>query len=209
METSVDKLRLMGLMVIIMILGAFLLLSCSSRDESIVWSDNFNESDLIGWETWWQEGLYSTENGVLSIKTGGDLYHESTVLTGTWSFDLYLDNNSGTTHEFRFMEVINAFQNLEIKQDKNTQIWITTQVDPMPLSSHVDLGEKLSGWHHFDITRNEDGLIQVYLDGEFIVEHFDDREFDVEKLVIMYCCDGPVLDNLVVRDQIIEISPAD
>lgn len=208
MKKSTNILR-MGVKFIILILGPFLLLGCGTKDESIVWSDNFNDGDLEGWEPWWQKGLYSAENGVLSIKTGGDLYHESTVLTGTWSFDLYLDKNLGTTHEFRFIEIGNAFQNLEIKQDETTQIWITTQVDPVPFSSHADLGEKLSGWHHFDITRNESGLIQVYLNGEFIVEHFDDREFDVDKLVIMYCCDGPVLDNLVVRDQVIEISTSE
>jgi hypothetical protein len=192
--------------VFLLILGVILLTSCSSRDKSIVWSDDFDDGDLEGWETWWKKGFYSTDDGVLSIKTGGDLYHESTVLTGTWSFDLYLDNNLGTTHEFRFTESPFNFQNLEVKQNGTTQIWITTQRDgTIPKSSYLDLGEKVGGWHHFDISKDETGMIKVYYDGNFIFEHFDDREFDAEKLVIMYCCDGPVLDNLIVRDQIIEI----
>ncbi len=59
------------------------------------------------------------------------------------------------------------------------------------------------GWHHFDITKDESGMVRVYLDAVFLFEHFDDRNFDAEKLVIMYCCDGPVLDNLVVRDKVV------
>jgi hypothetical protein len=186
-----------------------LFIACSSsEDASIAWSDDFDDGDLDGWDVWYQKGLYSVDDGVLTIKTGGDLYQESTVLNGTWSFDLYFDNNSETTHEFRFTEGTYNFQNLEVKQAQNTQIWITTQRDDGDaIPSYVDLGERLSDWHHIDITREDIGLIKVYLDGEFILEHFDDREFDAEKLVVMYCCSGPVLDNLVVRDQIIEFLP--
>ena len=195
--------------LIITIIIMTVLPGCSSvEDDSIVWSDDFDDGELEGWEVWWQKGLYSIEDGVLIIKTGGDLYHESSVLNGTWSFDLFLDDNSGTTHEFRFTEGTYNFQNLEVKQAENTQIWITTQRDDgEAIPSHVDLGEKISSWHHFDITREENGMIKVFLDGEFILEHFDNREFDAEKLVIMYCCSGPVLDNLVVRDKVIDIAP--
>ena len=194
------------LVIMIVIISGLFLFGCSTApDSSIVFSEDFEDGDYEGWEVWWQRGLYAVDDGALSIKTGGDLSHESTVLTGTWSFDLFLDDNKGSTHEFRFTESTYNFQNLEIKQDQSTQVWVNTQVDPTELSSFWEAEERLSGWHHFDITRDETGLIKVYLDGEFIVEHFDDRDFDAEKLVIMYCCDGPVLDNLVVRDQVIEI----
>jgi hypothetical protein len=69
----------------------------------------------------------------------------------------------------------------------------------------VDLGEKLSGWHHFDITKDQSGMIKVYLNGEFILEHFDELPFDVEKVVFYSCCEGPALDNLIIRDKIIDI----
>ena len=197
------------LVIIIAIIISSFLSGCSSvEDDSIVWSDDFEDGELDGWDVWWQKGIYSIDDGILTIKTGGDLYHESSVLNGTWSFDLFLDDNSDTTHEFRFTEGTYNFQNLEVKQAENTQIWITTQRDDgEAIPSHVDLGEKLSGWHHFDITREESGMIKIYLDGEFILEHFDDREFDAEKLVVMYCCSGPVLDNLVVRDKVMNIVP--
>jgi len=197
------------LVIIIAIIISSFLSGCSSvEDDSIVWSDDFEDGELDGWDVWWQKGIYSIDDGILTIKTGGDLYHESSVLNGTWSFDLFLDDNSDTTHEFRFTEGTYNFQNLEVKQAENTQIWVTTQRDDgEAIPSHVDLGKKLSGWHHFDITREESGMIKIYLDGEFILEHFDDREFDAEKLVVMYCCSGPVLDNLVVRDKVMNIVP--
>ncbi len=191
------------------LLQSFLLLSCAAPpDPSIVWSDDFEGKELDGWDTWFQNGRFYIDDGVLTSTRAGDVYHASTVQYGTWRFDLYLDDNTGTTHEFRFTEGTYNFQSLEIEQTQNTQIWITTQRDGAePISSYLDLGQKLSGWHHFDITKVESGLIKVYLDGEYLFEHLDERSFDVEKLVIMYCCRGPVLDNLEVRDQIMDIQP--
>ncbi len=107
---------------------------------------------------------------------------------------------------FRFTEGVFNFQNLEVNQFDNTQIWITTQRDDDGIfQSYVDLGEKIDGWHHFDITKSEYGLIKVYLDGEFLLGHVDERSFDSQSLVLMYCCKGPVLDNLEVQDQVIEV----
>ena len=197
------------LIFITILLQSFLLLGCAAPpDPSIVWSDDFDGKALDGWEPLFQNGRFFIDDGVLTATRAGDVYHSSTVLYGTWRFDLYLDDNTGTTHEFRFTEGTYNFQNLEIKQSQNTQVWITTQKDGSePISSFLDLGQKLSGWHHFDITKIESGLIKVYLDGEYLFEHFDERSFDAEGLVIMYCCSGPVLDNLEVRDQIIDIKP--
>ncbi len=174
--------------------------------EIFIWTEDFDDENLEDWETWWQEGDFFVENGVLTSTVGGDLKHESSVLFGTWSFDLLLDENTGSTHEFRFTEGTFNFQNMEIKQYQNTQIWITTQRDGAePIQTFWDLGEKLTGWHHFDITKEESGLIKVYLDGELLFGHYDERSFDCVSLVIMYCCSGPVLDNLVAQDQVIEI----
>lgn len=171
-----------------------------------IWSESFDSESLEGWETWWQDGEFYVEDGVLTSTVGGDLKHESSILIGTWSFDLLLDENTGTTHEFRFTEGGFNFQNMEVKQYQNTQIWITTQRDgAMPIQTYWDLAEKITGWHHFDITKDESGLIKVFMDGELLFGHFDSRSFDCESLVIMYCCSGPVLDNLIVQDQVIEL----
>lgn len=194
------------LIIISIVALACLFLGCNSESQAIVWSEDFEGGDLAEWETWWQDGEFIIENGILTSTIGGDLKHESTIRFGTWSFDLLLDENKGSTHEFRFTEGTYNFQNMEVKQYENTQIWITTQRDGAePIQTYWDLGEPLTGWHHFDIKKDESGLIKVYLDGELLFGHLDNRSFDCESLVIMYCCSGPVLDNLVVRDQVIEI----
>ena len=207
-----------SLITISVTLLTFLLLGCSSTSErmtptpdtSIVWSDDFDDGDTDGWEPGWRRGEYSVDNGVLSFTTGADVAHPSTVLHGTWSFDVYIGDDSGITHEVRFTEGIYNYQMLEIKHSPNTQIWVSTQQDPdKPISSYVDLGERITGWHHFDITKDESGLIKVYLDRKYVVEHSDDKPFDAVSVVFYYCCEGPALDNLVVRNQIIDIQPSE
>ena len=39
-----------------------------------------------------------------------------------------------------------------------------------------------------------------------MIEHFDERSFDVDSLVTYKCCGGPILDNLIVRIKIINDS---
>jgi hypothetical protein len=210
--------RQYSLITISVTLLTFLLIGCSSTPEtipptpdmSIVWSDDFDDGDTDGWEPGWRRGEYFVENGVLSFATRADLAHPSTVLHGTWSFDVHIGDDSGTTHEVRFTEGIYNYQMLEIKHSPNTQIWVSTQQDPGdPISSYVDLGEKLAGWHHFDITKAESGLIEVYQDGEFVVGHSDGKPFDAVSVVFYHCCEGPALDNLVVRNQAIDIQPSE
>jgi len=139
---------------------------------------------------------------------GGELQHPSTVLYGTLSFDVFLVSFHGTTHEVRFTEGVVNYQLNEVKNSPNTQISISTQKDPNgPNSSSANLGEQLTGWQHIDITKDESGLTKVYLNGEFVVEHFDDQSFDAESVVVYTCCEGSAFDNIVVRNQIIDIQP--
>ena len=120
-----------------------------------VWSEDFENENLEGWDTWAGDGGFHVENGILTSTARGDLFHISSTLFGTWSFDLYINaNDKGATHEFRFTEGITNFQSLEVRQFENSQIWLTTQKDDgEAFRSYMDLGEKLEGWHHFDITK--------------------------------------------------------
>jgi hypothetical protein len=205
------------LMTIVGILGLPLLTGCSAATSdadlttdpapSIVWSDDFEDGNLDGWEIFYA-GNFWVDNGVLSSKTEGDLYHLSTVLSGTWSFDLYLISNPGLTHEVQFTEGGTNYQMISVENNPNTQIWVTTQMDPEEeITSNIDLGEELTGWHHFDVTRDESGWIKVYMDGQFLIEHFDNRPFSVDMLTVYYCCNGPFLDNIIVQDQVRDFPP--
>jgi hypothetical protein len=207
------------LIILSVTLLAVMLAACSStagkvpvtHDASVVWSDDFDDGDADGWETFWREGEYVVKRGELTFTgEGGDVAHSSDVLYGTWSFDTYIGEPAEISHEVRLTEGVYNYQLLEIRHAPDTQVWVSTQQDPNePLSSFVDLGEQLSGWHHFDITKDHSGLIRVYLDGEFILEHFDELPFDVIKMTFYACCEGPALDNVVVRDQVIEVQPSE
>jgi hypothetical protein len=198
---------------------AFILAACSSTsgkvpvtpDASVVWSDDFEDGDADGWTSFWVGGEHPVKNGELTFaEGGGDVAHPSDVLYGTWSFDIYISEPAEISHEVRFTEGVYNYQLLEIRHAPNTQVWVSTQQDPNePRTDSVDLGEQLSGWHHFDITKDQSGLIQVYLDGEWILDHEDDLPFEVREMTFYTCCEGPALDNVVVRDQVIEVQLAE
>jgi hypothetical protein len=205
---------LMTLTLLVLMLAAFSATSGKVPillDPSVVWSDDFEDGDAEGWETFWRAGEYVVKRGELTFTgEGGDVAHTSDVLYGTWSFDTYISDHPEISHEVRFTEGIYNYQLLEIRHAPDTLVWISTQQDPnVPNPSFVDWGEQLSGWHHFDITKDHSGLIQVYLDGEFILEHLDELPFDVIKMTFYACCEGPALDNVAVRNQVIEIQPSE
>ena len=65
--------------------------------------------------------------------------------------------------------------------------------------------EPFLGWHHVDITRDDEGRINVYIDGEWIFEQMIDYGEDSDVIFFKACCEGPALDNVVVRDGVIGI----
>ena len=69
----------------------------------------------------------------------------------------------------------------------------------------ANLGQILTGWHHFDITRDEAGNSQVFLNGELILEYSDELPIVPSLFYFNSPNIGPALDNLIVRDEVIEI----
>jgi hypothetical protein len=67
--------------------------------------------------------------------------------------------------------------------------------------------ERLTGWHHVDITRDEGGHVKIFIDREFVYEFNEDFPYDSSGFFYYYCCEGPALDNVVVRNQVIDIQP--
>ena len=66
---------------------------------------------------------------------------------------------------------------------------------------------RLSGWNHFDITRDDSGNSKIYLNGEIILEYSDALSITPQWFYFSTPEIGPVLDNLVVRNQVIDIKP--
>jgi hypothetical protein len=205
-----------SLTIIAMVLLLTLLVGCSSTpaemtptpDTSIVWSDDFEDGDTEGWEGWGstKDDDFFVSEGVLSFSNGGVIRHPSTVSIGTWSFDVFLKEEfGGTPYEVDFMVGSDSHKWVEITNLPNTQIWLYGGEEPV----FMDFGEKLAGQHHFDVTRGEDFVTKVYMNGEFLIETYDDSTIDSEYFYFWAMCEGPALDNVVVRNQVIDIQPAE
>jgi hypothetical protein len=74
-------------------------------------------------------------------------------------------------------------------------------------AAEADLGKKLTGWNHFDITRDASGNSKIYLDGELVLEYKDDVTISPQLFFLDVEDLGLAFDNLVVRDQVIAIQP--
>ena len=193
-------------------LTSALLVGCSSietpPDSTIVWSDDFEDGDLDGWfeHPTHASDIFFVEEGALAFgQEGGFIGHSSNVLYGTWSFDIYLIDKIGRNLAgMRFTEGVTNDQNIFIDNMPNTQVIIFNQFDTTdPQEKSVDLGERVTGWHHFDITKDENNVIRVYMDGDFLLELFDDRPYETERIYLFASFEGPAFDNIVVSDAVL------
>ncbi|MGD8632452.1 MAG: hypothetical protein PVF85_02710 [Anaerolineales bacterium] len=193
-----------------LILLTFLLAGCRSIENApeatIVWQDDFDDGTVDGWfghEFHYSE--YFVEDGALAFGLGdGFIGHDSDVLHGTWSFDVYLSGDPGRTNAIRFTEGFTNDQNMLIENTLNTEVILFNQFDDAePLEKRIDLGEVVTGWHHFDITKGTDDVIRVYVDGDFLLELFDDRPFLTDKIFLFSSFEGPAFDNVVVSDAVL------
>ena len=123
----------------------------------------------------------------------------------------------------RFPHTILSFSNLYIstaRDLKNVAFPITIEHQPFTVLEFVHSvgstntvmdtmtigsGERLTGWQHFDISRDENGNVKVYFNREFVYEFNEDFPHESEYFAIWFCCEGPALDNVVVRNQVIDI----
>lgn len=194
----------------LLLVAASLLAGCSSiefpSDASIVWKDDFNDGDLNGWFAHeLHPSEYFVEDGALAFGKGdGFIGHDSDVLYGTWSLDAYLSGDFGRTNAIRITEGATNDQNILIENNPNTEVIIFNQFDgSVPKEIRIDLGKELVGWYHFDITKDVDNVIRVYIDGDFLLELFDDRPFATDKIFLFASYKGPAFDNIVVSDEVI------
>jgi hypothetical protein len=179
-------------------------------DTSIVWADDFEDGIIDDWEED-TPGTYFVNQGVLTSgpKYPDPLIHESSVSVGTWSFDLNFD--SGSYYNL-CLSCERDFKNgigISVVTRDDTSISIGTLSDYTYLHpvAETDLGRRLTGWNHFDVTRDDAGHSKIFLNEELVLEYKDKLSispqvfmFDVEEL-------GLEFDNLVVRDQVIGIQP--
>jgi len=226
------------------ILLTFLLAGCDqvatepvpSPDTSIVWSDDFEDGDLAGWEIVSTGlGRFSVDGQFLQLEVDAPNIHfpsvierSSSITSGTWSFDLNIledpDVYRGDASCY-----VGLFGNIsmdnEYKDDPVNDWWENPDLRSLAINigferlyfSLINAGKNIiiaqysikdiSGLQHYDVTRDESGHTLVFLNGEQIFEFTDDTFSDSQ--VFYISCNNSLitLDNIVVRDKVIDILP--
>lgn len=195
---------------------------------TIIWGEDF-ESGLDNWDffswdstrTLFPENV-STSDGVLRVvgneSRSSIAEHPSTQTTGTWSFDVdvapteidhfYIaffgekfgnftgpdDALNATPYEYGIAVVTAPFGmwNSEFVFYKRPK---TPDVIPLGRYSPTEI----MGWHHFDITRDNNGLFNVFINGT-LRKSFQDNSYTISEVFRFMSRPGPGIDNIVVRD---------
>jgi hypothetical protein len=149
----------------------------------------------------------------LSIDGLGDTKYPSTITVGTWSFDVYISDFSGTTNEIDILgdELGRFLYGIQISNLPYTMIEFHEYDKGVKIHNPeiYSIGEKITGWVHFDITLDNDGAVNIYLNGESVLKGNHEVSYEPHYFYFMTCCEGPALDNVVVRNQVIDIQPTE
>jgi hypothetical protein len=174
---------------------------------STVWQDDFNDGDYEGWEIIW--GNISAESYALEpdplVKTIAR--HNSTVTSGTWSFDLYMGDSSEYYVSISF--ITNAFDlgfgyRLHIEP---TVMYLAKflQTDVTYIGIYRPL-EGFRGWHNINITKDSDGHFFVYYNGTRAFDSVDDTYTTSDYFEVEFMNLDSALDNILVSNTV-DITP--
>jgi hypothetical protein len=193
------------------LVSVFLILSfvlnTRSTKATVVWSDTFDDGNYDGWTVTY--GSFScAENSLISNQYSSAINRPSTVMVGTWSFDLLLvDSGSSGIHVCFYCEsfVFYPITGYDLKVSRygfELMYWLDYYDD--------SIGEYfpsivMDGWQHVDITRDDTGLIRVYINDSLQIETVDNR-IPSSNYFHLVSGSGEGLDNIVVSDSV-DITP--
>ena len=106
-----------------------------------------------------------------------DIVHGSDVAHGTWSFDVFISDKMMAQNRIAVIydEEGNNGLGILIKTKQNTVInGFKTESGVESIAGAFEAEGHISGWSHFQITRDEEGNSTVYLNGEPILEYKDE-----------------------------------
>ncbi|MFX0151629.1 MAG: hypothetical protein ACFFAJ_12655 [Candidatus Hodarchaeota archaeon] len=239
------KIRLnMNKQLLIMLLFGILLLCSPTRvSASIVWEEDFESGDLDDWEFFGAEGHitfgepfdpnFTIVDGALVVPHIPDwsnvtiAFHNSTVATGTWSFDLFFPPDLKYAFAITFMFSSSDgdyFPTVGMDEDEYLtkmtgyglifrgdikQIYLVSYsacpASELNVSEAKLFSSPLSGYHHFDITRNTTGQFYVYHNYDYnspIISYQCSFTSSSEKFGITSFIGSTWLDNITVSDTV-------
>lgn len=222
------------------------------------WSDDFNDGDLNGWDVKtycasnpdtipWElcNTLITNTNDQMrlehtSVNVGGALNiakHNSTILTGQWSFDFMSDEGGLVYFLFIYNDPEQDFvgytyespisydaYGLQIYTSHSgnysaSGVSLVHYVEEFIVANQSnDLSYILAdhnfanrteelGNYHIDITRQNDGNMTVYVDSEKVMSALDNDITNSTQLAIFSVTYAVAVDNIVVLDEITITKP--
>ncbi|MHA2176335.1 MAG: hypothetical protein ACXABI_16045 [Candidatus Hodarchaeales archaeon] len=224
MKKSMKILSLIMLIILVASASSF----SAANTNTTVWSDNFNDKNLDGWEIvghdWtnyppsydlWTGNASAANNELWINGSAPDFYtvvgYPSSVTHGTWSFDViakntarisFVSNNNVST----YTPTAGSHYTLFISSYMGgvLELWKTIGGTTTNLESVNVTG--ISGhWQHVDITKDTSNLISVYINGTLQFTVTDDtvtKSFHFK--FISNTISG--LDNVTVSDTV-DIEP--
>jgi hypothetical protein len=204
-----------------------ILLANTSQPSSEVWSDDFENvtKSLSEWTftgpVYGNPANYTPNvtlsNGLLYSDGPGMnvITHNSTTAIGTWSFDIIIGYSMDYWTLILFSmtdwdEHWGTGYAVEVRSHVGEPYWgldyINLDTNELDIIDSA-LFDSANSWIHFDITRQSDGKISVFLDGTLLMQATDTRATSSEYFRVnaeQYV----ILDNLTVSDSVdIEVDP--
>jgi hypothetical protein len=197
---------------------------CSAAE---VWSDNFNDRNIDDWSISDYNGgsQWTAVGGVLKVNQTiiGAIYHDSTEVVGTWSFDIRTCSNPSPS---RANDIAVFFMSTEptFYVGENPMIGYAFQQSPASIEGEMKhvfsirkktaemdsisralvlksyVGDSAdSRWYHVDVTRSENGQMTAFLNGTRILQAHD-TDFDTSECVVCVGTMHQCFDNILVDD---------
>jgi hypothetical protein len=187
---------------------------------ALVWADDFNDGNLEGWE---QNGACTADelwlrwNRSISV---GIAYRDSTIVVGTWKFDLIELAGAGTSKvtRVRFIHT-NGFSPWMYYYVELTRDYTNGGTYPVyslgkgvsgqrtALDSYDGLEGELTT-HHFWVTRTSAGEMNVYVNGTLVMQAVN-NEVDFSTYFHFATDRDTAIDNIEIDDEVLlpEVTP--
>jgi hypothetical protein len=202
-----------------LLIGLVFVLSLFPQSSAaVVWSEDF-ETGMDGWNV--TAGNYRITDGCLeSYQVSVIVYriwHPSSQVVGTWSFDQYHLSMDTGTETILFMangtDPPDNYYGYGLKFE-GSSVYIVKQSGGSGTAislKFVILEDFARTWTHYDITRNSTGGINVYINATSTLGEPDlsavDTEYNYsERLVIYELYDGNMWDNIVVDNASVDVT---
>ncbi len=187
------------------------LLSANNTSAAIVWQDNFNDGDYDGWTI---EGLGDfgiTSNALIATGSAGVwnfIRYPSTVAFGWWSFDVLSEDAPGNHSYVYIISGVAEIPNYRLAiwtgsystwaSGPGVSVIKTNTTDNFSIAEWFP-GTAFSGWHSYNVTRDNTGLFNIYIDGTLRLT-FTDNEITTSSYFRFGAQENSGIDNVVVND---------